>query len=87
MRLHVLETSAAMTVQAGREFSVEQSPAGRVVGNQRPLVVPDIEKETRFPQAIELMRQAGIRAFCGLPLTTASARWASTLAVFRRHTM
>ena len=74
MRLHVLETTFPIPVQAGHEFSVENSPAGWVVENQRPLVVPDIEKETRFPEAIQLMRQGGVRSFCALPLTTAHRR-------------
>jgi formate hydrogenlyase transcriptional activator len=74
MRLHVLETSEPVTIQPGREFPVEDSPGGWVVTNQRPLVVPDINKETRFSEAIELMRQAGVRSFCALPLTTAHRR-------------
>ena len=74
MRLHVLETTALPPVPAGREFPVEESPAGWVVQNQRPLVVADIEKETRFPEVIALMRHAGVHSFCGLPLTTAHRR-------------
>ncbi len=74
MRLHVLETSQSTPLQAGHEFPVDESPAGWVVKNQRPLIVPDIEKEGRFPEVIALMRQAGVRAFCALPLTTAHRR-------------
>jgi formate hydrogenlyase transcriptional activator len=74
MRLHVLDTSEPVALQTGQEFSVEDSPGGWVVMNQSPLVVPDINKETRFPEAIELMRQSGVRSFCALPLTTAHRR-------------
>jgi formate hydrogenlyase transcriptional activator len=71
VRLHVLETSEPAVMPSNREFPAEASPAGWVVDNQHPLVVADIEKENRFPEVIELMRQAGIRSSCWLPLTTA----------------
>jgi formate hydrogenlyase transcriptional activator len=74
VRLHVLETSELTPVASDRDFAVDESPSGWVVKNQRPLVVADIEKETRFPEVIDLMRQAGVRSFCGLPLTTAHRR-------------
>lgn len=74
MRLHVLETSEPVAIQTGHEFPVEGSPGGWVVASQTPLVVPDINKEIRFPEAIELMRQSGVRSFCALPLTTAHRR-------------
>jgi formate hydrogenlyase transcriptional activator len=74
MRLHVLETSQFTPVQVGSEFPVDESPAGWVVKNQQPLMVPDIEKETRFPEVIPLLRQASVRAFCTVPLTTAHRR-------------
>jgi len=74
VRLHVLEPPDANTISAGREFPAEQSPAGWAVRNQQPLVVADIEKEDRFPEVLDIMRQGGVRAFCALPLTTAHRR-------------
>jgi formate hydrogenlyase transcriptional activator len=74
VRLHVLESAQSLRPDTAREFPAEESPAGWVVENQRPLVVSDIDNETRFPEVIELMRSVGIRAFCGLPLTTAHRR-------------
>src|ERR1700683_1751789 len=54
VRLHVLEPAESLLVDTAREFPAGESPSGWVVQNQRPLVVTDIEKETRFPEVIEL---------------------------------
>jgi formate hydrogenlyase transcriptional activator len=73
MRLHIHES------RAGVEFNVverpiEDSPSGLVWQTQKPLVVPTIDEETRFPEALSLLRNAGIYSFCILPLTTAHRR-------------
>src|SRR5690242_13445835 len=73
MRLHIHES------RAGVEFNVverpiEDSPSGLVWQTQKPLVVPTIDEESRFPHAIALLRNAGIYSFCILPLTTAHRR-------------
>jgi formate hydrogenlyase transcriptional activator len=74
MRLHILETSQPTTVQPGFEIPIEWSAAGQVLESQQPLVIADIEKETRFPQMREVMQREGIVSFCVLPLTTAQRR-------------
>jgi formate hydrogenlyase transcriptional activator len=33
-----------------------------------------VQKETRFPQAVEFLKEKGIRSYCSLPLTTAGRR-------------
>jgi formate hydrogenlyase transcriptional activator len=38
---------------------------------QKPLVIPFLEKEARFPCLVEFLRAQGIRSTCTLPLTTA----------------
>ena len=85
VRLHVLESSDSTPVQPGMEFPADQSPAGWVVKNQRPLMVADVEKETRFPAVMAVVRQSGVRAFCALPLTTAHRRLGSLGFGSRRH--
>src|SRR5207244_8221051 len=47
-----------------------ESPAGLVWQTQRPLVVPRIDAETRFPEVCRILRAEGMRSFCILPLTT-----------------
>ena len=74
MRLHVLESSIPPHAEVGMELPVEDSPAGYVVETQRPLVVQDTERETRFPEILQLLRENGVKSFCGLPLTSAHRR-------------
>ena len=72
MRLHVLEGDDL----AGRpiEGPIADSPGGIAWQTQRPLVVPDVNAETRFPSVVNLLRNKGIRSYCALPLTTAGKR-------------
>jgi len=74
MRLHVLESSEPTEFPPGQEFSVEESPAGWVFENQRPLIVPNIDHENRFPKVTAILRDNGVKAICVLPLTTAQRR-------------
>ena len=77
MRLHILESAQPTSVQPGLEVPVEESPAGWVWQRQEPLVVEDIEQETRFPAVTALVRQDRVKSFCQVPLTTAQRRLGS----------
>src|SRR5580698_1525076 len=48
-----------------------------VFQQQKPLVVRDTERETRFPAMMEMFRSFGIRSACAVPLTTAHRRLGS----------
>jgi formate hydrogenlyase transcriptional activator len=74
MRLHILETSRPTQVEAGLEIPIEWSAAGLVFETQEPLVIPDIEKEDRFPRVREIMQREGIVSLVVLPLTFAQRR-------------
>jgi len=74
MRLHVLETDLETDVHPGKETPVEKSLGGQVWKTQQPLVIEDVQSETRFPEMMELLRQRNIRSVCTLPLTTAQRR-------------
>ena len=50
-----------------------------VYEHQLPLVIPFLERETRFPCARTLVEQHGIRSLCALPLTTAHRRIGSLI--------
>jgi formate hydrogenlyase transcriptional activator len=73
MRVHILETPSRAYVDFV-ERAVQDAPGGWVWEQQKPLVVPDVEKETRFPEAIDSLRGISVRSFCVLPLTTAHQR-------------
>jgi formate hydrogenlyase transcriptional activator len=52
----------------------EQRLTQWVYERQLPLVIPFLERETRFPCARTLFEQHGIRSLCALPLTTTHRR-------------
>jgi formate hydrogenlyase transcriptional activator len=73
MRLHIVETSEPAMYQAPAEVPVEGSIAGWVWQNQQPVIIHDIEQETRFPVA-QVLRDYPVRSGCSIPLTTARKR-------------
>ena len=73
MRLHILETGARTDIDVV-ERSIDDSPAGLVWRTQQPLTVPNIEEESRFADAMTLLKDYHIQSFCLLPMTTAHAR-------------
>ncbi|MBH0177780.1 MAG: sigma 54-interacting transcriptional regulator [Nitrospira sp.] len=74
MRLHVLEDPRPLPVSLGLEFPVGDVPGGWVWQHQQPLVCKNLEQETRFPKVMPMIRQAGIRSLCIVPLTSARQR-------------
>jgi formate hydrogenlyase transcriptional activator len=49
----------------------EETAAWWVYQNQRPFVVESVNRETRFPHVLEVLRKLGLRSLCLLPLSTA----------------
>src|SRR5580692_8844134 len=45
-----------------------------VFQNQRPLVIPFVDQETRFPDTIEFLKKHDMQSVCMLPLTTVHRR-------------
>jgi formate hydrogenlyase transcriptional activator len=74
MRRHILEPSDPSPLQAPAALPVEEGPAGWVWQTQQPLVISNLEEETRWPRFLELPRQRNMRSLCDLPLTTARQR-------------
>jgi formate hydrogenlyase transcriptional activator len=74
MRLHLLIAPEPVTIRAGLEFPVDESPGGLVWKSQQPLVVKDAAIESRFPKLTPLLLENGVRSFCSVPLTTALRR-------------
>jgi formate hydrogenlyase transcriptional activator len=71
MRLHILEASEPAFQQALQEIPIDGSITGWVWLNQQPVVVSDMDGETRFPLAQVLRGKYPVRSFCSFPLTTA----------------
>jgi formate hydrogenlyase transcriptional activator len=57
-----------------QEIAVDASPSGWVWQNQEPLVVNDLQLESRFPLVLNRLREQGLKSYCWLPLTTAEKR-------------
>jgi formate hydrogenlyase transcriptional activator len=74
MRMRLFVTPQESHPKPGEEFGVDESPSGWVWQTQEPLVVDDVELESRFPKVLDIMREYRIRCFCVLPLTSAGRR-------------
>ncbi len=70
MRLHILHSSESTPDWIGQNFEVDDSPSGLAWLNQEVFICEDLEQETRFQKASELLRQHHVRCLCVLPLTT-----------------
>src|SRR3954471_22073497 len=55
-------------------LSIDQSPAGWVWLNQRPLVIPSLAAETRWPEFRERAASEGVSAVTLVPLTAGDHR-------------
>ncbi len=73
MRLHILETGARTDIDVV-ERTIDDSLSGLVWQTQQLLIVPNIEEESRFADAITFLKNHNIQSFCLLPVTTAHAR-------------
>lgn len=73
MRLYVLEACEDLLREPVTEVPIEGSIAGWVWQKQEPVIVSDLQHDTRFPAAKGL-RPYPARSICSLPLTTAHQR-------------
>jgi len=73
IRLHVLMAGPPSRTGSGPGFPVADSIAAWVWQSQQPLMI-DPEEETRFPDFARALLEAGIKAFCGIPLIIDSRR-------------
>ncbi len=55
-----------------------------VYQSQEPLVIPSLDRETRFPRMIAFLKEKGFQSICALPLTTVHRRIGS-IAVASKH--
>src|SRR5262245_55596791 len=69
MRLHMIAGRHSPLVTE-LELPVAEAPAGIAWQTQRPLVIPDIDRESRFPRILDILRGEGMRSHCALPLTS-----------------
>lgn len=56
------------------QLPVDDDPAGWVWQNQRPLIIPQLHSETRWPKFVNRSREFGIATLILVPLTTGETR-------------
>jgi formate hydrogenlyase transcriptional activator len=72
MRSYVLEEyqqQRAWINKSPNEVPVETSINGRVWKDQQPIVIRDLDQETRF-QSAQVLREMGVKSVCCIPLST-----------------
>ena len=74
MRLHVLEPARPGHAYGGPELTPIDSPGGIVWRTQVPMVIPDLEKQTDYPNMLPIWQELGMRQGCHLPTTVAGRR-------------
>jgi len=74
MRLEILATEQPTSIQLGFELPIDQSPAGLVMRTQQPLLLSDLQSESRFPLLVSALLENGARSYCAVPITTALRR-------------
>ena len=62
------------------QIPVDESLTYWVVTHQKPLVIPVVDRETRFAEGMEYLRRHGVRSICALPLTTPRRRMGMLIA-------
>jgi len=70
MRMHVLQSSIPFPIQEGMEFQMEESLAAFVMQNVEPVILLDMEAETRFARYTKLLLGHNVRSVCSVPLVT-----------------
>jgi formate hydrogenlyase transcriptional activator len=59
------------------DFPLQEMMTTWVYEHQEPLVIPFLDRETRFPRVAEFLANQGLQSVCALPLTTVRRRLGS----------
>jgi formate hydrogenlyase transcriptional activator len=74
-RLYAFGGTLAGSAEIGTEIpEAGPSAAAMLLEEQKPIILNDIEKETRFADLVERARPYGVRSMCLLPLTSPRRR-------------
>jgi len=71
---YVLDAAEPADVGPSKRLPVKQDPAGWVWAHQRPLVIPSLEGESRWPEFSDWVTTAGLRSLTLVPLTAGENR-------------
>jgi transcriptional regulator with GAF, ATPase, and Fis domain len=73
IRPHLLMADLAPEMRTNMAFPVDDSIAAWVWKQQEPLTI-NTESESRFPDFARVLRESGMKSFCGVPLMIADRR-------------
>ena len=73
-RLYAFGGTLAGSAEIGTEIPVAEASTAMLLEEQKPIILNDVEKETRFPDIVERARPYGVRSLCLLPLTSPRRR-------------
>jgi formate hydrogenlyase transcriptional activator len=75
MRLNLLAArNPTLPAPLPMVMPASEGPTGWAFEHQEPLVIPNVDQETRFPKVMAFLRERSIKSCCSLPLTTAQRR-------------
>ena len=74
MHVHGVEDGHTASREIELTLPLERTPAGWVLANQQPLVIPNLERETRWPKFIGILCAKKIVSLTLVPLTTGNRR-------------
>ena len=74
MRLRIIEARDSSLVKGPQELPIDASPSGWVWHHQQPFVSLDTSTDSRYPEFLRQIEEAGVRTVAILPLTTAQHR-------------
>jgi formate hydrogenlyase transcriptional activator len=67
------------------EADKDETIAAWVYQHQQTVVLGTLDRETRFPPSVRMMREAGLQSVCAFPLTTAHRRLGSLVIASMRR--
>jgi formate hydrogenlyase transcriptional activator len=70
MQVHGVGTGRTASRDDDLTTPLERTPAGWVFANQQPLVIPNLERETRWPEFLAVLRAKDVVSLTLVPLTT-----------------
>jgi formate hydrogenlyase transcriptional activator len=79
VRWHIRDGYSHESQRVASELPKEQTIAWWVHQQQQALLIANVDRETRFPAAMEQLRAHGMRSVCALPLSTAHRRLGSIM--------
>ncbi|MBN1569775.1 MAG: sigma 54-interacting transcriptional regulator [Acidobacteria bacterium] len=69
-KLYLSESGKQTEYPDGRIFPMQETSAPEILKDRKPIYMPDIEKDARFPAILRILQQHGIRSYCVLPLSS-----------------